>query len=240
MNFNVTNLTVIDSDLVPVYETSEGEKVVYGSELHAVLGVKTPYRTWSERRLEECDGVESLDYQAVQICTPGNPTPKKDHIILLDLAKEMAMLERNEKGKETRRYFIEVEKKYKKTLTTAEMFFQNAKIMVEQEKRIAYIEDKQKEMSSGLERVEDRLNAVEVRLNPTPGMDEYYAIAGYVSLMKYMVKPDDYKKLGKEAKKLSQEKGYAISSIPHPAYGRVGSYHIDILREVFSRYFATK
>lgn len=40
------NLTVIENELVPVYETSTGEKVVYGSELHEVLGVKSRYREW--------------------------------------------------------------------------------------------------------------------------------------------------------------------------------------------------
>ncbi len=39
--------------------------------------------------------------------------PRKEHIIRLDIAKEMAMLERNEKGKQVRRYFIQVEKRYK-------------------------------------------------------------------------------------------------------------------------------
>ena len=39
----MNNLTVIENELVPVYETSTGEKVVYGSELHEVLGVRTPY-----------------------------------------------------------------------------------------------------------------------------------------------------------------------------------------------------
>ncbi|MBQ1491428.1 MAG: antA/AntB antirepressor family protein, partial [Blautia sp.] len=106
-------LRVIENSLVPVYQTDTGEKVVYGSELHETLEVQTPYRLWSERRLHECDAEENLDFQGVQICTPGNPTPRKDHIILLDTAKEMAMLERNEKGKELRRYFIEVEKRYK-------------------------------------------------------------------------------------------------------------------------------
>ena len=37
----MNDLTVIENELVPVYETSTGEKVVYGSELHEVLGVKS-------------------------------------------------------------------------------------------------------------------------------------------------------------------------------------------------------
>lgn len=108
-------LKVIENELVPVYETSTGEKVVYGSELHAVLEVKTPYKDWSTRRLNDIDAIENEDFQAAQICAPSGQT-KKDHIIKLDSAKEMAMLERNEKGKQVRRYFIQVEKKYKEKL----------------------------------------------------------------------------------------------------------------------------
>lgn len=106
------NLTIIENELVPVYETSNGEKVVYGSELHEVLGVRTPYKDWSSRRLLDVDAAENEDFEAAQICAPSGQT-KKDHIIKLDTAKEMAMLERNEKGKQVRRYFIQVEKKFK-------------------------------------------------------------------------------------------------------------------------------
>lgn len=109
----MNDLTLLENELVPIYTTSTGEKVVYGTELHEVLGVSTPYRIWSERRLNECDSIENKDYTSVQICTVVGGTPKKDHIIQLDTAKEMAMLERNDKGKKVRRYFIKIEKKYK-------------------------------------------------------------------------------------------------------------------------------
>lgn len=108
----MNNLKVLENELVPVYETDTGEKVVYGSELHKVLEVKTLYKDWSTRRLSDVDAIENEDFQAAQICAPSGQT-RKDHIIKLDTAKEMAMLERNEKGKQVRRYFIEVEKKYK-------------------------------------------------------------------------------------------------------------------------------
>lgn len=106
------SLKVIENELVPVYETSTGEKVVYGSELHEVLGVKSPYREWSARRLNDCEALENEEFQAVEISTPSGQK-QKEHIIKLDTAKEMAMLERNDKGKQVRRYFIEVEKRYK-------------------------------------------------------------------------------------------------------------------------------
>ena len=108
----MSELKVIENELVPVYETSTGEKVVYGSELHEVLGAPSVYREWVKRRLSDIDAVENEEFQGVEISTPSGQT-KKDHIIKLDTAKEMAMLERNEKGKQVRRYFIQIEKKYK-------------------------------------------------------------------------------------------------------------------------------
>lgn len=109
------NLTVIENELVPVYETDSGEKVVYGTELHEALGVRSNYREWIKRRFADIDAVENEDFQGVEISTVVGGTPKKDHIIKLDIAKEMAMLERNEKGKQVRRYFIQIEKKYKES-----------------------------------------------------------------------------------------------------------------------------
>ena len=115
------NLRVIENELVPVYETSTGEKVVYGSELHEVLGAPSVYREWAKRRLTDIDAVENEDFEGVEISTPSGQT-KKDHIIKLDTAKEMAMLERNEKGKQVRRYFIAIEKKYKeRSISTSEL-----------------------------------------------------------------------------------------------------------------------
>lgn len=105
-------LKVIENELVPVYETSAGKKVIYGSELHAVLGVKSKFADWVKNRLGDIDAIENEDYEASKILEPSGQT-RKEYIIKLDTAKEMAMLERNEKGKQVRRYFIQIEKKYK-------------------------------------------------------------------------------------------------------------------------------
>lgn len=111
------NLRVIERTLVPVYETSTGEKVVYGTELHEVLGVKSNYRDWAKNRLNDIDAVENEDFEAAKILAPSGRILNQ-HIIKLDTAKEMAMLERNEKGKQVRRYFIQVEKKYKNRVSS--------------------------------------------------------------------------------------------------------------------------
>lgn len=148
----MNNLTVIENELVPVYETSTGEKVVYGSELHEVLGVRTPYKDWSTRRLNDIDAVENEDFEAAQICAPSGQT-KKDHIIKLDIAKEMAMLERNDKGKEVRRYFIRVEKKYKAASLATQELSPQLQVMIN-------LEIEQKRQAEKIEHVEEQIESI--------------------------------------------------------------------------------
>lgn len=148
----MNNLTVIENDLVPVYETSTGEKVVYGSELHEVLEVKSRYREWIDRRLLDIDAVENEDFQAAEISAPSGQT-KKEYIIKLDTAKEMAMLERNEKGKEVRRYFIQVEKKYKSASLATRELSPQLQVMIQ-------LELEQKRQAEKLEHVESRVESI--------------------------------------------------------------------------------
>ena len=135
-----------------VYETSTGEKVVYGSELHEVLGVKSRYREWIDRRLQDIDAVENEDFQAAEISAPSGQT-KRDHIIKLDTAKEMAMLERNEKGKEVRRYFIRVEKKYKVASLATQELSPQLQVMIN-------LEIEQKRQAEKIEHVEERIESI--------------------------------------------------------------------------------
>lgn len=94
----MNELRVIENELIPVYETSTGEKVVYGTELYSVLGVKSKFADWVKNRLADCEAAENEDFQTFsKILEKGRPSI--DYIIKLDTAKEMAMLERNEKGK---------------------------------------------------------------------------------------------------------------------------------------------
>lgn len=57
----MADLKIIENELVPVYETEKGIKVVYGKDLHKSLAVKTDFSTWVKRRLSECDAEEKED-----------------------------------------------------------------------------------------------------------------------------------------------------------------------------------
>lgn len=108
------NLMLIENGLIKVYKTDKGEYVVDGRELWKGLEVKTDFSTWIKRRFTECDAIENEDYSSFlkngERAVGG--TTSKEYIIKLDTAKEMAMLEHNEIGKQYRRYMINVEKKY--------------------------------------------------------------------------------------------------------------------------------
>lgn len=127
----MNELQIIENDLVPVYETDKGEKVVNGRELHQVLQSGQDFSTWVKKRLAECDAEENKDYDLLHnsVEQVSGTKHRIDYIIKLDTAKEMAMLERNEKGKQVRKYFIAVEEKYKHGIVDLEQLDPQTKLM---------------------------------------------------------------------------------------------------------------
>lgn len=83
-------------------------------ELHEFLGIGTQYTKWFDRMIEY-GFYENVDYQAIsqkRLTAQGNETTYIDHEITLDMAKEIAMIQRSDKGKEVRQYFLELERRW--------------------------------------------------------------------------------------------------------------------------------
>ncbi|ELS0828881.1 antA/AntB antirepressor family protein [Escherichia coli] len=103
------------SQLIPVFNgtiANETTLLVNARDLHTFLGVGKRFASWITERIEEYGFVENQDYIAIsQKREIGYGRGKKDYHLTLDTAKETAMVERNEKGRQIRRYFIECEKK---------------------------------------------------------------------------------------------------------------------------------
>lgn len=160
-----SNLTVIENELVPVYETSAGEKVVYGSELYESLGSKRQYTDWIKGRLLECDAVKDEDYQSFSQNSekPAGGRPKSEYIIKLDTAKEMAMLERNEKGKQVRRYFIEIEKKYKEN--PLDSLSTELKAVIVVDKRVTQVEHRIEKLENNMTVSHEMIQTIKNRVN---------------------------------------------------------------------------
>lgn len=104
---NITKTTINDEEV----------NAVNARELHDKLGSKRQFGNWIKDRLEGF--IEGKDYVSNKNVKnlPCGGRPEIDYIISLDVAKHIAMLERNEQGRKIRQYFIEVEKQYRKQET---------------------------------------------------------------------------------------------------------------------------
>lgn len=101
------------NNLINVTLNENHEPVVSGRQLHETLGVKTKYADWFNRMIEY-GFTENQDFLLLknEQQTGRGGHNKVDHIIKLDMAKEIAMIQRTDKGKEVRKYFIQVEKDF--------------------------------------------------------------------------------------------------------------------------------
>ena len=96
---------------------SEEVNAVNARDLWVHLESKRQFADWIKQRIEDYDFVQGTDYISFQKIVKrensSGATKSTEYIISLDMAKELSMVERNEKGKAARRYFIECEKKSK-------------------------------------------------------------------------------------------------------------------------------
>ena len=95
-------------------QTINGNAVetVSARELHTFVESKRQFADWIKNRIEKYGFVENVDYVTFsQNCEKGRPS--QEYFITLDMAKQLAMVENNEKGMQVRKYFIECEKQLK-------------------------------------------------------------------------------------------------------------------------------
>ena len=101
-------LTEAEIDGAPV-------QTINARDLHAFLEVGKDFSNWIKDRIASYDFAENRDF-VVFAETGGKPfggRPAKEYALSLDMAKELAMVERNERGKQARQYFIECERRLK-------------------------------------------------------------------------------------------------------------------------------
>ena len=111
MNNNLETIRIFSEDVIPVYDTDTGEKVVLGRELHDRLKIKTVYADWF-KRMCEYGFAEGTDY-SVFLKNEKNSMggrPSMEHVITLDMAKHIAMIQRTPQGMEIRQKLIDLEK----------------------------------------------------------------------------------------------------------------------------------
>ncbi len=107
----MANLIKISNNKISDFEV----KTVNARELHNFLEVKSRFNDWINNRIRDFGFVENQDFVTVtkNLVSGGI---QKEIYLSIDMAKELSMVERNEKGKQARQYFIEMEKVAKSTI----------------------------------------------------------------------------------------------------------------------------
>uniref|UniRef100_UPI00403F0C48 antA/AntB antirepressor family protein n=1 Tax=Lentilactobacillus hilgardii TaxID=1588 RepID=UPI00403F0C48 len=102
------------NELIKTFKQKDGSVAVDGRDLHDFLEVETPYRIWIQRMIEY-GFTENLDFAGFEqkSTKPQGGRPQVNHALTLDMAKELSMIQRTDRGKQARQYFIAMEKKAK-------------------------------------------------------------------------------------------------------------------------------
>lgn len=132
----------------------EEQQTVNARELHAFLEVGKDFSNWIKARIEEYGFTENHDFAVFAEIgeNPKGGRPRVEYALSLDMAKELSMVERTDKGKQARAYFIEMERQAKQSVQAlpdftnpaiaARAWADEVEKNIEQQKRLAVTEPK--------------------------------------------------------------------------------------------------
>lgn len=111
MNNNLETIRIFSEDVIPVYDTDTGEKVVLGRELHEKLKIKEKYADWFQRMID-IGFVEGTDFSIFSEKSEKmqRGRPSVNHVLTLDMAKHISMMQKTQQGMEIRQKLIDLEK----------------------------------------------------------------------------------------------------------------------------------
>lgn len=147
-------------ELINISNTSLGEdliQTVNARDLHTFLGVGKDFSAWIKDRIEMYGFAENVDYLVFSPNLGNNQKgrPTKEYHVSLDMAKELSMVDRGEKGKEIRKYFLKCEKIAKESLHRVQSlpttFVEALEMLVESEKKKIELNNKLNESKPKVE-----------------------------------------------------------------------------------------
>lgn len=108
-------------ELIKITKNEEGQQLVSARELHEFLEVTERFSNWFNRQLQY-GFVENEDFTGCKVFNTLAKQELQDYAITIDMAKEISMIQRTEKGKQARQYFIKCEEKLKEELQNKKRF----------------------------------------------------------------------------------------------------------------------
>ncbi len=96
------------NELIKIIKTDNID-TVNARELHGFLESKQHFTDWMKSRIDDFSFIQGVDFIDHKNMTQYNQIDSVDYFLTVDMAKELSMVERNDKGKEARQYFIKME-----------------------------------------------------------------------------------------------------------------------------------
>lgn len=222
-------------DIIKVIANEQGSQVVSARDLHEFLESKRDFSNWIKIRIKKYGLIENEDYTSFNkiVERENGASTRIEYALTLDTAKELAMVEGNDKGREARKYFIDFEKEHKqqaKPVSQIDILIQSAIALKENQERTERLEKQQQEN-------ENRLLQLEAKNVTRP---ECYTVAGYASLIDKPINLALAKIIGIEAKKICKANDWAIDKTHDPRWGKINVYPLEAIRTAFQIVLARK
>ena len=125
------------NELIKITE-KDGQKAVNARELHHFLGSKYQFANWIQERITKYGFVENQDFEVFKenLKNSNGGRPTIEYALSIDMAKELSMVENNERGRLARKYFIECEKIAKEQHRIPTNFSEALRLAAEQQEKI--------------------------------------------------------------------------------------------------------
>lgn len=189
-----------------------GQRLVSARDLHCYLEIITPLSIWFPR-MQEYGFEEGKDFITILLESSGG-RPSKDYGLTIDCAKEISMLQRTERGKQARQYFIECEKQLQKK-QGPQTYIEALKALVEAEEQKLLLENKVENLETALDSLVEWVSIIKVC--------QHNKIKESVINWRLL-------------KSKSTELGYMIKKAQSPRYGYQNLYHVNVFRAVYPQY----
>lgn len=136
-------MNVTTNELIPISDNN-GKKAVNARDLHSFLESKRDFSTWIKDRIKSYDFIEGVDFQSFTEIVEREigATKRIEYVLSISMAKELSMIENNERGRQARKYFIACEEN-KHELSRKELALMV--IQAEEEKERLALENKKQQ-----------------------------------------------------------------------------------------------
>ncbi len=205
------------NELIKITER-DGQKAVSARELHFFLESKQDFSTWMKNRIEKYGLIEKVDFEVFHnfMENPKGGRPLTEYALTVDTAKELSMVEGNDKGKQARKYFIKMEEIARKGALTVPDFSNPA------EAARAWADEYERRTKANL--------LLEEKSKQLDESKEWFSIKRWAKDHRLNWRSINWRKM----KAISSELGYQVKKIFDANYGEVNIYHKDVFEVYFS------